>query len=489
MSLTATLPTNSLSLDSPMNRTLPRPTLPPSPIKPARHEAVLAAFIDQYNLPPDVAGSILKAVYLAQSTLGPKETETILPTETFPNFIAIDSRGFHIYTPNSSSGGNGSVFVGPFIATQRTTMGGEEFSPSKPKQVARKVSHRESKVGYSPVKRQVDALREAVSPSKKELIAPIYSTSQDRAGRKHMIMPAFSHNFEGINWTEIENPVHYLMTKVRLVAHALSGLHKLNKVHRDVKSANVMDGKLCALIDFDTLQDTFEEMGFTTGTPDYLNPRSFGSPEETLKNQKLRRGLQRPCDDIFALYHMGITLALKLCSQLIPKSEGEAHQLIKQLMKPKVYAPPRGNLEFTDTQLETLGKKHPYQAHFYHGNRHRGTPARVAIFPDAYTYKAKFATIIGSLPLSEAEKTHLLIFLSYCAEQKFSPDDTRADAVCSSSEFTETLDSLETSHQAQTKKRSATTESSRPAKMSRQHAQTQPAVSPIAHNDLTDWTV
>lgn len=488
-SLASTPIFKSPKLNSPEKIPLPRPELPPPSPKPARHEAILAAFIDQYNLPSEVATSILKAVYLAQSTLGPKETNTIPPTETFRNFIAVESRGFHIYAPSSSNGGNGSVFVGPFIATERTTMGNEEFSPSKPKQVARKVSHRESKIGYSPVKRQVDALREAVSPSKKELIAPIYSTSQDQAGRKHMIMPAFSHNYEGINWTEIVNPAHYLMTKVRLVADALSGLHKLNKVHRDVKGANVMDGELCALIDFDTLQDTFEEMDFTTGTPDHLNPRSFGSLEETLKNQRLRQGLQRPCDDMFALYHMGIQLALNLCAQLIPESEREAHQLIKQLKRPKVYKPPLGNLVFIQTQLEGLGKQYPYQAHFFHGNRRNGTPERVAIYPDADTYKTKFATIVASLPLSEAEKTHLLTFVSYCAEQKFLPDNVRADAVSASTELAQTLDSLETSHQAHTRKRSGITESDRPTKKSRRHAQTQPTDLPNPPEHRADWTV
>ncbi|WP_420421344.1 hypothetical protein [Simkania sp.] len=461
MSLTATLiitPTNSPSREG---RGLPLPNFSTtSPVKPVRHDDVLRTFIDQYNLPETVAKTILKSIYTAQQKLGPKGTQTVPPSAIFPNFIAIESSGFHIYAPSTDKGGNGSVFVGPFIATKRTIMGGDVFSPTKPKDVARKVSHRPTTTGsgYSPIKRKVDEIRAAVSPTKTPLIAPIYSTSTDRRGHKHMMMPAYPRNYAKINWVEIENPARYLIYKVGLVAYALAGLHRFGKVHRDVKEMNVMDDTLCKLIDFDTLCDTFEDVGFTTGTISYLNPRSFGSAEMTLINQKLRQGLQRPCDDMFALYHMGLIMTLRLCSQLISKSETETHELIRALTRSRIIRPPDERLAFKESELRHLGKKYPYRAHFYSGNQRASNPERVAVFPDAATCKSELAQITSKLPLSVAEQEHLLSFGIYCIDQKFQSDDARSDANSAYAEFTDLLESLQTSLTKRPRKRSASTD-------------------------------
>jgi serine/threonine protein kinase len=429
-----------------------------SPIKPERHPDILHTLIDTYNLPEPVAITILKAVYAAQETLGPKETQTIPPSEIFPNYIAVESRGFHIYAPNTSQGGNGSVFVGPFIATMRMQMGDDLFSPSKPQNVARKVSHRPQKTGYSPIKNNVSKLIEAVSPSKKELIAPIYSASIDKKGIRHMMMPAYPCSFANIKWAEVENPVHYLLSKVGTVCHALAGLHKLGLVHRDVKEGNVMDDERCKLIDFDTLAHTFQEVGFTTGTVDYLNPRSFGNAENTLFHQRERQGLQRRCDDMFALYHMGLNMTLRLCSQLIPPSDQETHQLIAELVKPKIIRPPQNCPNFSIDELRGIGIRYPHRAHFYSRNDSRKIPERIAIFPDVTTYRELLCRITTKLPLSEAEATHLLSFSSFCAEQKFKSDAERSKADSAHTGLTIMLDSLKTSCSASSRKRGASSE-------------------------------
>ncbi|MCB1067387.1 MAG: hypothetical protein KDK56_04295 [Simkania sp.] len=445
--------------NTPPREKFPCPTFPTtSPTKPERHPDILRAFIDTYHLPEPIAITILKAVYAAQKTLGPKETQTIPPSEIFPNYIAVESGGFHVYPPSNSQGGNGSVFVGSFIATMRMQMGDDLFSPSKPQNVARKVSHRPQTTSYSPIKHNVSQLIATVSPSKKGLIAPIYSASTDKNGIRHMMMPAYPRSFANIKWAEVGNPVHYLLSKVGTVCHALAGLHKLGLVHRDVKEGNVMDDECCKLIDFDTLAHTFQEVGFTTGTVDHLNPRSFGSPENTLLHQRERQGRQRRCDDMFALYHMGLNMTLRLCSELIPPSDQETHQLIAELMKPKIIKPPQNCPTFSMGELRDIGIRHPYRAHFYSRNNSRKIPERIAIFPDVATYKELLCRITTKLPLSKTEGAHLLSFSSFCAEQKFKSDAERSKADSAHTEFTVMLDSLKTSYLASSRKRGASSE-------------------------------
>lgn len=411
-------------------------TLLTSPEKPPRHVDVWTSFTSKFSLlPPEIARLVLKGIYAAQETLGDKETKTIQPTETFRYTIQVDPFGFLVCPSDSSGrGGYGTVYVGNYFSTKRTTLGEEIYTPTKPKPQARKVSNERSlRRGsiFSPAKEKVRGYIEEASPHKKDLFGGIHHTSVG-AGRSYALMDAFPHHFGEIDWANLLRPAQYLIRMTGLVTQALSVIHKKGDVHRDVKESNVMvDEKTTAepdsikLIDYDTARGKFERRGYTTGTSEYLNPSSFGNAETTLINQRKRQGIQRPCDDMFAFFHMGIRMTLKLCKKLIPTSDTETRLAITSLYTPQFLTPEVGDL-FSDDELKEIGLKYS-RHHVYY--THTMFPQKVAVLPSAEIYRDTLPKILKKLPLPSSAQTILWSYVSYCIEHKFASDESRDSAL------------------------------------------------------------
>ncbi|WP_420421343.1 protein kinase domain-containing protein [Simkania sp.] len=245
------------------------------------------------------------------------------------------------------------------------------------------------------------------------------------------MMKAYSHNFGEIDWANISNPTQYLIRMTGLVTQALSVVHSVGDVHRDVKEGNVMvDEKetdspdSIKLIDYDTVKPSSSEPVYIMATVEYLNPSSFGNTQETLINQRSRRGLQRPCDDMFAFFHMGIRMTLQLCKELIPKTDRAAHQDIQALYEPTILNPEDG-LIFSDMELKELGEKYA-KHHIYY--THSMFPQSVAILPSAEIYMQTLPKILVKLPLLDASQQLLEEYVTYCIDQKFSSDIKRHGA-------------------------------------------------------------
>jgi len=416
--------------------TVPQGTLLTSPEKPPRHVDVWTSFTSEFPLlPPEIARLILKGIYAAQETLGDKETKTIHPTETFRHTIQVDPFGFLVCQSDSSGrGGYGTVYVGNYFSTMRKTLGQEVYTPSKPKPQARKVSNdRSLRTGslFSPAKEKVRKYIADASPHKKGLFGPIHHTSTGQ-GLSYALMDPFSHHFGEIDWANLPHPAQYLIRMTGLVTQALSVIHRKGDVHRDVKESNVMvdekttdEPDTIKLIDYDTARSQFLRRGYTCGTSEYLNPRSFGNAENTLINQRKRQGIQRPGDDMFAFFHMGIRMTLKLCKKLIPPTDTETRQAITSLYKPQ-FLTPKSDHVFSDDELKEIGQKY-IEHHVYY--THTMFPQKVAVLPSAEIYRGILPKILGKLPLPSSTQTLLWSYVSYCIEQKFASDESRDSAL------------------------------------------------------------
>jgi len=433
--------------------TLPRPHFPPSPTKPSRHAEVLQSFCDKFpEVSPAMAIVMLKTIYRAQEKLGFKETEMVNPTDSFPHYIAIERNSFHVLTGVAGQGGNGRVSFGPFFPITRIQFSnGVQASPSKPPTYARKERLQRTLLGpgFSPIKEKTDRYAEEMSPNKRKYMGRILRTSKSR-GRAMALMPYHPKNFKEIDWANLPKPGQYLVYKLGLTLKLLQGLHQASppKVHRDFKAENVMDTEnpdIVKVIDLDGARDAFFTPGGTNGTPTHLNPSSFGSYEETLINQKALTGCQRPCDDMYAYGVTGINLIMLLGSNLIPDREVAVHQAIKGL-EYKTLTPEGSALTFTEGELRTYGKAHPYRAFFMHKPwTSTLAPERIGVYPDLKTYTANLNVIIRNLPLPESEKSLLSSFAVLCLKLRNLSDQKRPDAATTHVSISEMLATLKES--------------------------------------------
>ncbi|MCB1076146.1 MAG: hypothetical protein KDK59_11560, partial [Simkania sp.] len=398
-----------------------------SPQKPQRHVDVWTSFTSKFPLlPPLVAKNILSGVYQAQKNLIAKQTVEILPTEIFPYKIFVDPFGFQVCPCTTNSGGNGTVWTGNYFSTERVTVGAVDLTPTKPEAKARKVSAGRSLVPqcqFSPAKKKVTTYIEH-SPTKKNLFGPIHRTSTGK-GFSYALMDAYSHHFGQIDWGNILDPTQYLIRMTGLVTQALSVIHAKGDVHGDVKEGNVMvDNKKTdqvdeiKLIDYDTANGASFQPVFVIGTPEFMNQGSFGAASETLIYQAQRKGLRRPCDDMFAFFHMGIRMTLQLCTALIPPSNQEIHQAIQTLYEP-IFITPATGMIFSQKELAEIGEKYA-RHHIYF--THRMHPQKVAILPTAETYQEVLPRILSKLPIPEASQQLLKNYVFYCIRQKFASD-------------------------------------------------------------------
>ncbi|MCB1074732.1 MAG: hypothetical protein KDK59_04280 [Simkania sp.] len=419
-----------------------------SPQKPQRHVDVWTSFTSKFPLlHPRVAQNILNGVYRAQQNLTLKQTVEILPTEIFPYKIFIDPFGFQVCPCTTNSGGNGTVWTGDYFSTERVTVGAVDLTPTKPETKARKVSAGRSLVPqcqFSPAKKKVESYIGHSTPTKKNHFGPIHHTSKGR-GFSYALMDAYSHNFGEIDWKHTPQPIQYLIRMTGLVTQALSVIHAKGDVHGDVKEGNVMvdnknpdkpDG--IKLIDYDTANKSSSQPVFTIGTPEFLNQSSFGTAAETLIHQARRKGLRRPCDDMFAFFHMGIRMTLQLCTALIPQSDQKTHQDIQVLYKPTLISPATGTM-FSEQQLTEIGEKYA-KHHIYF--THTIFPQKVAILPSKEIYQEVLPKILAQLPIPEASQQLLKNYVFYCIRQKFALDSLREDASTSNL----TLQSMQPPH-------------------------------------------
>jgi len=207
-----------------------------------------------------------------------------------------------------------------------------------------------------------------------------------------------------------------------------------------------------SIIDLDEAVTTFTTPQFTTGTPSYLNPRSFGSAEDSLVNQSRRSGVQRPCDDMYATGVTGLNCSILLLLELIPNTKGTASliQNIKSLGY-TVKTPNGGRQLFTKSELQQIGCDNPYRAFFCGGVR---SQAKVGIYPPIVRAKETVASIFESpiIYLSISEQDRLKAFMLFCLDLQGDSDIARLDAKAARSELAELLEEQSTSKRQRTRR-------------------------------------
>lgn len=424
--------------------------LPLSPMKPTALQNIHERFCSTFpELSEPVAMMILKAVQVAQKTLLEGQTYDQPKSDTFPYVISINRTSFHVLMGVSGEGSHGKVTFGPLFPTKRTTFNETTYSPSKikaPLKAARKEKKRRRLGGgdsFSPQKRNVDSLRKNMSPSKSKFITPIWRTSRLLDHRAVCLMPYHKTTLREIDYSSIENPATYIINKFCLTLLPIEGLHNQNKVHRDIKRDNLMATihyDEVSVIDLDEAVTTFTTPKFTTGTPSHLNPRSFGSAEDSLINQQNRSGVQRPCDDMYAIGITGLNCSIKLLLEMIPNTRDKASliQDIKSL-NPKVKAPTSGQQRFTKSKLQKIGRDNPYRAFFFGGGV---SQMKVGIYPPIAQAKETVESIfeLPLLTLSTSEQNRLKAFMLLCLDLQGASDGSRLEAQAARNAFAKLIE-------------------------------------------------
>lgn len=430
---------------TPENNTHPQPKFESNPL-PDRHIEILARFCELF---PDVdstlAESLLKTVYVTHDRLSAGVTERIEGSDLFPHVILVDRQYFQVLTGNVGAGGNGAIVKGYVIPFD--TAPHIEASPSKPSQVrVRKTSHSVRAPSFSPVKRVTGNIHAQMTPTKKTGFARYLDTSRSANGNPMALMPYY----DGKNFAQtVFKDASDLITSFGLTARVLSGIHAQNKVHRDFKGLNVMhtdSGPV--VVDPDGIKATYTTAAHTHGTPEFLNPRAFGSTSETLINQKNRWGLQRPCDDMYAFAVTGLNTLRRHLTRIVPKSETDVHTAINQL-RPRYYTPRNGKLQFSDEYLKAYGEKFGYRAFFWERTRHQKTgkimPERIGVYPSLEEYRVLIDSIFLNALISIDEAKLLEDFANLCVTIKHQSDEDRYDGLTAQQKCTEILSQKESS--------------------------------------------
>jgi serine/threonine protein kinase len=361
-----------------------------------------------------------------QLELKPKTCELFKSTESFPYDVMIHEKGLFVIKSKVGQGGNHQVTEGIFFPTtncklERTTT----LSPSKPFTAAMKQKRLSSAEanGFSPEQKRVRLATNHL-PSDQELpLAPLLTTAKTHE-QAFALMPLYEEDLDRTPWETIATPGEHLIKDLYHIATALEVLHSSTPphVHRDIKPANIVRCReAIKLIDTELLTEPFTEAKRTTGTPEYLNPRSFGLAETSLIGQLRRRGLQRPEDDLYALGVTGIRILINMFKSLIPDTASVYKEI--QKLNPR-YLSPKEASSFTEEELRTIGQSFPYRAFL----TLKQESQKIGIFPTATTYRESFSLLLAALPHSSKEKELLQTSFNLCVDLKNSEDDQRLTA-------------------------------------------------------------
>lgn len=431
-----TTPASPVSKETPQTppNTIPRPALPKVDAR-ENFGTVLSQFLKIFkDVSIEEGHTLLGQIYEIQKQLPDHRTHILEVTDTFPYKIQIKKDSFHVLEGVAGAGGNGVVSFGPFFPIRRVTFDQKVLSPSKtPDTMATKQAKRKRSdgVGYTPTKDKVDKLKENMTPTKRALVDGFLDTSRLEDGTPVGLLEYSQRNFGEIDFTTKTHPASYLVTKLGMTLLPLGGIHAQGKIHRDFKPDNLLDRDdgTVRICDLDDSKEAYTKPGLTQGTPPYLNPRSFGGPETTLYNQKCRRGMQRPCDDMHAFALSGIDLIRLLVTQLVPNSP--ANQKIYDHLKNLRYQtikPKNGSLTFSNAELECWGKPRPHCAFFLHGSQSRGIPEKIGFYRSLYTRRKSLNVICDQLKIAPNQVELLRTFGTFCLSILAKSDANRPTA-------------------------------------------------------------
>ncbi|WP_420422637.1 hypothetical protein [Simkania sp.] len=403
--------------------------LPPSPL--SEEDSVDEQILDQNEVLaqklmaqcPEVgiehASQILEKIQSARALLSSSETFMLQASPSFPYDIYVNGDFFQIIRGKVGEGTFGEVRNGPIIS-----FGDADPISDQPTDMVRKVNIRPNGPGFSPVKRCVDHIRGNVSPKKQRSIASYTHTSRLTSGHATAIMD----HYQGRHLVDTKfKSARDLIHKLGLLANALEGYHANGFIHRDVKEANILNTEnFPVLIDPDLISDP-NKVRWTHGTPEYLDPRAFGSPEQSLINQRLRVGQQNSSGDIYAFSIVGLNCVRRYLNKNISHRQGqnELHKVLEMLRPTYVEASGRTG-KFSDDELRVYGTECNHRAFFWPGSSTQRE--RIGVYPQDGFYRNAFHAVLSSARIPDSEKRLLWDFVNLCLELKAQPADQRYSA-------------------------------------------------------------
>lgn len=235
------------------------------------------------------------------------------------------------------------------IPHKRFDANGIHFSPKKPQNLAMKITKKQGSF--------VPCVNNLKDISNVGIDKPIL-VFNDKAYKGYALHELYQSDLSHYKFPNVPDSIISMLKIAKDCAVGLKNCHDKNKIHRDIKGPNILvssDGK-AVLTDFDFLDKQQSKIHFTIGTPEYLDPAMFmfGNQENTLINQKLRRGVQDSGGDIFAL---GMTMINDVLLKFFgSQNSPEINEILKDA-KPIIK---EGT--WTDADLKMFAMQYPLRA-------------------------------------------------------------------------------------------------------------------------------
>ena len=303
------------------------------------------------------------------------------------------------------------------ITTCSHQLGPDTHNPGDITRIALKIweCEYESSPTYSPEKRQLQKF----SSPKKRGIDEYLATFKIPPYAGFSVHKLFDFSLDEAHFEDYVSPIQIMLSILITSIQGLCSIHDRNGIHRDIKGGNILalitqNEVIGALTDFTFVSPELDELHDIFGSPEYFDPQIFGTIENTLLNQKLRKGLQTKASDIYAF---GMTLYIDiLYNFLFEKSKNSTNHLEIVALLEKIYYQ-EINGPFDNKMLQEYGEKYPYRVVYRPDSTSPPHPELLKIYPPLNELKENliFACLKlnDCLTVSEISGLCMLSFLAY----------------------------------------------------------------------------
>lgn len=330
----------------------------------------------EFGLNPEVSLETVKKACDQQKILAKWQAKSIPASNTFDCECVLTSQRMHFIRRKVGAGTYTDVFQATVIATEQHEVGGVQFSPSNPKVMALK--RKKATTTFSPEKRQLEqAVKEKAGTDYfLDTFKEIHPGNKFRGYSMNVLYDAC---LTKALFHQMKNPVISILRTLISSTQGLTSFHEKGFIHRDIKGGNILvlteenssteppllssssiaqvkkrNATVGVISDFDFLIPKPSAIHTTIGTPEYLDPSMFGTEEMSVYNQKIRRGMQTPAGDVFAL---GVTVEKDVLRSFIKyiSIRTPVEKVVDDLMneiQPKII---KG--KYTEEDLKKIGKE------------------------------------------------------------------------------------------------------------------------------------
>ena len=326
------------------------------------------AIMNQFALTNEGANHLALHLTASQDHISENTAQLIEETDAIPHQLVVSRNAiFPIKYENLIGRGSYSkVYKVSMIATYPHQLGDTQLKAGEIAIIALKISSNYNTTpSYSPEKKM---LQNFLTPQKRGIDNHLI-TFKIPSFTAYSVHQLFDASIDKFQFDKCRVPIKTMLFVLISAIQGLSALHNKNGVHKDIKGGNILalvrEDEIVkgAITDWSFLAYKDNKIHRTIGTPEYLDPEMFGSPQDTLLNQKKRLGLQTKEGDIFAL---GITIIIDVLFQFITNiseksnNKKNIHQIIEEIRPKSIFGP------FTNEKLKEYGETYPYRVMYRH---------------------------------------------------------------------------------------------------------------------------